>query len=176
MQERAARWALMRERFNKQDAEKEKEKRKKTKEASKSESRSESPSRKRIILIVVGVLVLLLGGGAAIFFFAVERDIKMTADEVYAEFTKNTNAANQKFKGKFVQIRGKLTTHKPENKAEQLVFEGPADRQWHIVIVPTAAQAKELKAGQEVVLRGRFMPRKDAPDGNLQLSNCTIVK
>jgi tetratricopeptide (TPR) repeat protein len=168
MQERAARWALMRERFNKEDTEKQQKKRKETKES----KTVGSKSNKRLVLAIVGVVVLLLGGGAAIF-FVLNRETKVTADEVYAEFSKNNAAANERFKGKFIQIRGKLTTFTTEKKVEQLIFEGGGDVKWHIV-VPGGPQTKELKAGQEVTIRGRLMPRKE--DADLQIGNCTIVK
>ena len=127
-----------------------------------------------MILTIAGLVILLLGGGAALFFF-MQGDIKLTAEQAYAEFAKDTAAANKKYNGKFVRIHGKLTTVTTDKKVEKLVFEGAGDGNWHIVVVPTAADAKAMTAGQEVTIRGRFTQRK-APDGDLQLANCSLVK
>lgn len=168
MAERAAKWAAIRAKFNQADqaaVRKEKEEAK--------EARARRPAG-RVVLMAAAALaaVGLVGGGAYLLFFA-ERDVPVTAAQLYDEFDKDNAGANQRYKGKFLQIKGKLGTFTVKNR-EQFTFDPPAENHWHIEFYPRAQDAKEMKAGQDIILRGRLNPRKGG-DENLLVGNCTLV-
>ena len=103
------------------------------------------------------------------------RDFKLTAEEAWKEYDQNTAAANKKYRGKFVQVTGKLHIYKTE-KATQFFLEAPSqDAKWSIIFLPHQKDAPSLKDGQDITIRGRFLARKE-PDGHLAMSNCTILK
>jgi tetratricopeptide (TPR) repeat protein len=129
--------------------------------------------RAGIVAAAVAVL-LLVGGGAYYAIFVKKSEERMTAAHAWEEFAKDTPGANQKYKGKFVRITGPIRK-RAEGQATRLFFEAPEDAKWAIEFTLPAAQQTELKEGEEITLRCRFGTRKE-PDGNLLLSNCTVLK
>jgi tetratricopeptide (TPR) repeat protein len=129
--------------------------------------------------MVVTLAVLFLGavglGVYALFFSG--RDVKISADDVWREYAQNTNAANKKYKGEWVQVKGTLRIYKTE-KVTQFFFKSPdEDAKWGILFDLSKAPDKDsLKNndGQEITIRGRFTSRKEP--GNLTMSNCTLIK
>src|SRR5262249_21860398 len=86
---------------------------------------------------------------------------------------KDTPAANQKFKGKFVRMTGTVKVFN-QGKGNRVFFEAPADLNWGIEVGLRASDLKDIKGGQEITVRCRLGTRKE-PDGNLTLSNCTLL-
>ena len=62
-----------------------------------------------------------------------------------------------------------------DGKSTRLAFDPPKDAKWRIEFALRPADLKGIKSGQELVVRGRFAPRKN-PDANLTLSNCTLLE
>jgi len=165
--ERAALWAAMRDRERKRAVGQ------KPEEDERSSSGGGLAVPPWLFLAAGAVVVLgLLGGGAYFFFFA-NREPRLTAEQAWQEFDANTTAANKKYRGKFVQVTGKVKVF-TENKRERLFFDRGKDAKWGIEFTVRGADKDKVKDGEEVTLRGRFGTRK-APDGNLVLSNCTVV-
>jgi hypothetical protein len=141
---------------------------------------SSAPSSSRglpwgIILKVLGaVAVLALMGGGVYYLFFMQHDIQVTAAEVWDEYSKDTPAANQKYKGKFVRITGKLKVYSAPGKTTHYFFETPENAKWGIEFVLQAKDIGQVKDGDELTLRCRFGTRRE-PDGNLMLSNCALV-
>ncbi len=128
---------------------------------------------RRILIVTIALaIVSALGYGAYALMFA-NRDTKVEAAEVWKEYEQNNDAANQKYKGKFVLVSGKLKIY-TANKTTQLFFEPPQDdAKWQITF-NLPKDMKALKNGQDLIVRGRFMPHKK--DANLSMSNCSLVK
>ncbi|HTU18228.1 MAG TPA: tetratricopeptide repeat protein [Gemmataceae bacterium] len=167
--ERAKLWAEMRHRERQKDQtleEREQE----------SEPRSSGSTRllRRTLVIVVGLLLLgSLGYGAYVLIAG--GDLKRTAEQVWTEYDQDLNAANKRYRGRFVQVSGKLHIYKDE-KTTQFFFESPAeDAKWSIVFLPKPKDAAELKEGQDITIRGKFAPNKK-PDKHLVLSNISILQ
>jgi hypothetical protein len=92
---------------------------------------------------------------------------------VWKEYAQNTAEANKKFKGKFVQVSGRLAVVKTD-KTTQLSFDPPeSDAKWRLLF--SLKDARDLKDGQEIIVRGRFQQRKDQPESPLLMSNCSLV-
>jgi hypothetical protein len=127
-------------------------------------------ARVALVLVVIGILGLAGGGG---YYFLFTGDVRLTAGKAWEEFARDTPGATKTYRGKFVQITGKLKVVQV-NKINHVLFEGPADAKWGIELVLRPDEVKTLKSGQELTVRCRFGTRKE-PDGNLLLSNCTIV-
>jgi hypothetical protein len=123
-------------------------------------------------VLAAAVLLALLGGGAY-YLFAMPHEARLTAADAWEEFSKDTPAAQKKYKGQFVQIRGKLQVV-TSGKTTRLYFERPATAKWGITFVLPVEQAKKVQSGQEITVRCRFGTRKE-PDGDLLLSNCNLV-
>jgi tetratricopeptide (TPR) repeat protein len=128
---------------------------------------------RRILVVTIALaIVSALGYGVYALMFA-NRDTKVEAAEVWKQYEENNDGANQKYKGKFVRVWGKLKIY-TANKSTQLLFEPPQDdAKWHITF-SLPKDMKDLKNGQDLIVRGRFMPRKK--DANLSMSNCSLVK
>jgi hypothetical protein len=168
MLERARMWAEMRHRERKSAAQEEKE------ELREQNRPAERRGVGKFLLAVAAVVavVLLLGGG--VYLLAnVQFDTRLTSQQAWEEFAKDTKAAQQKYKGRFVRLSGKLkiTT---VGKGTALTFEPPEGAKWSITFSLPHDQVKDLQTGQEITVRCRFGSRPE-PDGNLQLSNCTLV-
>ena len=170
VKERELLWAAMRQRLNKADEEAARSG--KTSRYDDDDGAS-TGHRKLIVLTVAAAVLLLIGGGAAYVFAA--RESRLTAAEAWEEFSRDKAVATEKYKGKFVQITGKVVSRPAKNNTEQLMMETGPDAKGHIEFKLKEAEMKGLKSGQEVTLRGRFSPRKE-PDADLLLSNCTLVK
>ncbi len=174
MRERAMLWAAMRDKFKKADeaaAEKER------KEHTPRERGQLGLSRRGLLLVAAALSVLALVGGGTYFLFFMERDIKVTAADVCKEYNANASAAAQRYKGRFAQVTGKLAVQTTKNDTQQIIMEG-GESGGHIEFTLRPDDAKAVKAGQEVTLRGRLSARKD-PEGKettLLLSNCNLVK
>ena len=167
-------WAAMRDKFKKADeaaAEKER------KQHTPRERGRLGLSRRGLLLGAAALAVLALVGGGAYFLFFMERDIQVTAADVCKEYNANATAAAQKYRGRFVQVTGKLAAQTTKNNTQQLIMEG-GEGEGHIEFTLRPDDAKAVKAGQDVTLRGRLSPRKDpeGKDTTLLLSNCNLVK
>jgi tetratricopeptide (TPR) repeat protein len=129
---------------------------------------------RRTLVVLLGVLLLgSLGFGAYVFIAG--RDTGVTAEEVWKEFDKNNDAANKKFKNKWVQVTGKLRIYKTES-ATEFLFEAPTeDAKWSIIFRPPPKDAPTLKDGEAITVRGRFLQRK-GDDDHVGLINCSIIK
>lgn len=128
-----------------------------------------------MMLKIAGVLVVLglLGGGGYSLFQS--RETRLTSTEAWTTFDENTEAANKKFKGQFVQITGKIKVY-PVGKSSRFFFEFPEGSKWGIECTLRQAEMKELKEGQTITIRGRFTQRRKEPDSNVAMSNCSLVK
>jgi tetratricopeptide (TPR) repeat protein len=124
------------------------------------------------VLRVTLVLVSLGGGGGGIFWF-MTGESHVTATQVWEEYDKDTPGANQKYKGKFVLITGKVKIITDKQTARSFLV-GSESGKWGIEFVLPKDKKDTIKDGQEVTLRCRFNQRKE-PDGYLVLSNCTLV-
>jgi len=124
--------------------------------------------------IIAAAALLLIGGGTYCTIHIMKSDQHLTAASAWEEFANDTPGASQKYKGKFVQLTGRVKM-RAEGQANHLSFEAPENAKWEIEFTLPAAQAKELKDGQEITIRCRFGTRKES-DGNLLLSNCTLQK
>jgi hypothetical protein len=177
MSERARLWAELRHRERQSEpAPVRQHKKKEKKEKEKSESFSIDVGlllRRMVIVVGVAAVLALIAGGAYFLFFG-ERDLRLNALETWEEFSKDTAAANQKYKGKFILLTGKVKIF-TAGKSNRYFFEAPESSKWGIEISLPAKDLKELKADQEITVRCRFGTRKE-PDGNLVLSNCTLLK
>jgi hypothetical protein len=137
------------------------------------EAREYGPWVRRVVAAVAASILLLgLGGGS--YYWFTHREIKLTADEVGIEFAKSTKDASEKYKGKWVQVSGKVIIQ-ADGKATRIGFDGPKDAKWRIEFSLRPTELGEIKTGQEITVRGRLAPRKN-PDSNLMLSNCNLVK
>jgi tetratricopeptide (TPR) repeat protein len=168
--ERARLWAEMRYRERQHQSGHEREERQR---AVSSEGGKGIGHRAGIIAAAVAIL-LLAAGGAYYAIFVKKSEERMTSAHAWEEFARDTPGANQKYKGKFVRITGPVRK-RAEGQATRLFFEAPEDAKWGIEFTLPTAQMTELKDGEEITLRCRFGTRKE-PDGNLLLSNCTVVK
>jgi hypothetical protein len=120
------------------------------------------------------VVLALVGGGVYAFFFA-NREASLTAEEVWREFEADTGAANAKYKGKFVQVTGKVLVHTDRGRGRYF-FEAPSKgAKWAVEFMPPASQVNDVKANQEITVRGR-LSRPRGTDVNVVLSNCTLVR
>jgi tetratricopeptide (TPR) repeat protein len=139
--------------------------------------RSRLLRRTAVVLLAVVVLSSTAFGVYSLAF--ANRAIRLTAAEAWQEYAQNTAEANKKYRGKWVRVTGRLkvvTDNKTNNKTTQLFFEPPQeDAKWFISIALKPTDAKDLKPGEEIILLGRFNARKE-PDGNLPMSNCSLVK
>jgi len=131
---------------------------------------------RRVILLLglLAVVGILGAGGYYAYLFLFTGDIKLTAEELTEEFAKDTPTANKKYKGKFVQVTGKvmMTTG---SAASQLSFEPTGGVHWKIIFALRKDDAKKITAGQQVTVRCRLSSRKE-PDGNLSLTSIELVK
>jgi hypothetical protein len=126
------------------------------------------------LVVKIGLVVLVLGlvgGGSYWLFFTGEPRLK--ANEVWKEYEADTAAANKKYKGVFVQVTGKVKMFTDPQGNEHTFFEMPEEK-WGIEITLPRSQMKGVSEGKTITVRGRFAGR--AGDGNLNLSNCTLVK
>jgi hypothetical protein len=120
------------------------------------------------VLVVAG----LIAGGVYLL-PKIQFDTRMTAQEAWDEFANDTKGAQQKYKGRFVRITGKLKIA-TVGKGTALFFEPPEGAKWAISFTLPRDQAKDLQTGQDITVRCRFGLRQE-PDGNLLLSNCSLV-
>jgi tetratricopeptide (TPR) repeat protein len=166
--ERARLWAEMRYRERRTSLEK--ENRQAQQEA---EPRERSPWVGRMLKAALAATILLAGGSSAYYFFQ-HREVRLTAEEAWQEYARDTKGASDKYKGRFVQITGKVTVP-ADAKITRLAFESPKEAKWHIEFALRPDEMKTIKAGQQITIRGRFGPRKN-PEANLMLSNCNLLK
>jgi hypothetical protein len=128
--------------------------------------------------LVVGVALAILAGvgfgGYAIYDAVANSDYKLTADEAWEEYAKDTKAADQKYKGKFIQLKGKVQ-QVPGGAANKFMFELHSGATWRIEFILKKDESKDLEAGKEITIRCRFTKRKE-PDGNLNLSSISLLK
>jgi tRNA_anti-like len=135
---------------------------------------------RRAIVVLLGVALLSAAGYGMYSLIFANRDIKISAIDLWNEFAKNNEQANQKYKelfksGKFLRVTGKLKARKME-KTTQLVFAPPdEDAKWFIKINLRPSDMKDLQPDQEVTIRFRFNPRK-TEDSDLDMSNSTLIK
>jgi tetratricopeptide (TPR) repeat protein len=127
-----------------------------------------------MLLKVAGVLLVLgaLGAGGYFLFFH-NREPRLDAIAVWKEYDMDTAAANLKYKGKFVQVTGKVKEF-TSGQAKRFFFQMPGDAKWGVEFNVRVQQAKELKEGQTVTIRGRFNPRKGT-ETNVVMSNCNLI-
>jgi hypothetical protein len=123
--------------------------------------------------VALAILAGMGFGGYAIYDAVANSDYKMTADEAWEEYAKDTKAANQKYKAKFIQLRGKVQ-QVPGGAANKFMFEPHSGATWRIEFVLKKDESKDLQAGQEITIRCRFTTRKE-PDGNLNLSSISVL-
>jgi tetratricopeptide (TPR) repeat protein len=168
--ERARLWAEMRYRERQLQSGHEREERQR---AVSSEGGKGIGRRAGIVAAALAIL-LLVAGGAYYAIFVKKSEERMTSAHAWEEFARDTPGANQKYKGKFVRMTGPVRK-RAEGQATRLFFEAPEDAKWGIEFTLPTAQMTELKDGEEITLRCRFGTRKE-PDGNLLLSNCTVVR
>jgi hypothetical protein len=167
--ERAKMWAEMRHRERLAGIEEQKPEVKPARETS-----VRVPSLKTVLKVFAAAAVLLLIGGGGYYLFFMQHDFKVTALDAWDEYSRDTPAANQKYKGKFVQITGKVKVYSEPGKSTHLFFEGPEGAKWGIEFTLRANDMQEVKDGDEITVRCRFGTRRE-PDGNLLLSNCTLL-
>jgi hypothetical protein len=99
---------------------------------------------------------------------------RITARQVWEEFDRDTHAANQKYKGRTVQITGQVRIVTIQ-ETTRFYLAGPEGARWSIEFVLPSDQKHLVRDGDEVTLRCRFAARK-GPDGNLMLSTISLVK
>jgi tetratricopeptide (TPR) repeat protein len=169
MAERARLWAEMRARERQGTVVKEIE----TAKRPEREPRNYGPL---LGLLLKGTVVLaLLGGVGLLVYWFMTGEPRVTAAQVWEEYDKDTAAANQKYKGKFVVVTGKVKIVTNQQTARYFLV-GSESGKWGLEFVPQQKQQKDaLKDGQEVTLRCRFNLRKEQPDANLLLANVTVV-
>jgi hypothetical protein len=126
--------------------------------------------------VVLLALVLLSSTAFAVYSLAFSnRAIRLTAADAWKEYAQNTAEANKKYRGKWVRVTGALKVV-TTNKTTQLFFEPPQeDAKWLITFSLKPTEIKDLKPGEEITILGRLNSRKE-PDGNLPMSNCSLVK
>src|SRR5262249_13846886 len=135
------------------------------KESKRSEPSDRPPIGPVLLKVAAAAAVLLLLGGVVYYAFIMEHDVSLTAEKAWAEFDGNTEAANKKYKGKFVRITGKVKVEKGE-AGEKLVLEGSPGAKWGFEITLRPVQRKDVQAEQTLTVRGRFVARKE-PDSNV---------
>ncbi len=124
-----------------------------------------------MVLLALGGLG---GGGYYLYASMAFREPRVQAETVWQEFDGDSNAANTKYKGKFVQVTGRVRIY-TQNNRPRLFFEGPQEKPpWGIEVNLRPTQMQEVQDKQQVTVRGRFAQRKDK--GNLTMSNCTLLK
>jgi hypothetical protein len=166
--ERAKMWAEMRYRERKKESQWEEQ----AEEREWASASSRRLMRRTIVVILAATFLFAIGVGVYTLFFA-NRDIKLTAEDVWKEYAQNTAAANKKYKGRFVQVKGTVRIYKTE-KNTQFFFRSPEeDAKWGILF--DLRDRDSVKDGEDIIIRGRFTQRKE-PDGNLAMSNCSIVQ
>jgi hypothetical protein len=168
MSERARLWAEMRHRERRADMVSELEESRPEKEA-----RERSPWVGRILKIAVAAAVLI-GAGGGLFYWLSHRDSRITAEEVWQEFANDNQRAGERYKGKFVQVSGKVIVQ-TTGKSSRLAFEPPKDAKWRIEFALRSNESEGIKSGQELTVRGKFAQRRN-PEANLMLSNCNLMK
>jgi hypothetical protein len=136
-------------------------------------ARERSPWVGRILKLAVAAAILI-GAGGGLFYWLSHRESRMTAEEVWQEYAKDNARAVEHFKGKFVQVSGKVIVQ-TDGKSTRLAFDPPKDAKWRIEFLLRSGELQGIKSGQELTVRGRFAPRKN-PEANLTLSNCTLVE
>jgi hypothetical protein len=125
------------------------------------------------VLVALLMIVVLAGLGWGAYQLFAGREPRLTADAARAEFEANTEAANKKYRGKFVQVTGKVKVYKID-KAQRYFFEMPATAKWGIELGLQPRAAAEIKDGEEITVRGRFAARK-GENTNVLISNPTII-
>ena len=128
------------------------------------------------ILLKVAIAVALLGSlGFAGFYSFQAREARLDSVAVWEEFAADSEATSQKYKGRFVQVTGKIKSY-PVGKASRFFFEIPKGANWGIECTLRPADSKDLKDGQTITVRGRLTPRPKKPDSNVSISNCNLLK
>src|SRR5262249_239009 len=123
MSERARMWAEMRFRERRASTLLEREESAPAKGA-----RQRSPWVGRILKIPVPV-ALLTGVGGGLFYCLSHRDARTTADEVWQDFASNNEKAGERYKGKWVQVTGKVVVQ-TDGKTSKVAFDPPKDAKW----------------------------------------------
>jgi hypothetical protein len=106
---------------------------------------------------------------------AAEAKTVIEASQLWDEFDQDTKVANARYKGRFVQVRGKVKMVTFEQTTHTFLAAGPDDARWGIEFLLPRAETEQLKDGDEITLHCLLGTRKQ-PDGNLNLSKCTLVK
>ena len=130
----------------------------------------------RRTLIALAACALLGGvgyGGYFIYTSIANADFKVTPQELHEEFSLDGAEASAKYKGKFVQISGKVSAA-TDGKAAKFAFDPPSGSKWAIEFYLRKDDVKSVKSGQEIKIRCRLNTR-NKPEDNLTLNNVTLL-
>ena len=124
-----------------------------------------NPWKKRILL---SILILVLAGAGYYWYIATEKFADTTESEAaytvdamdfIKEFTTNDSAANAKYRGKIVVVNGTVSAIEPADSATMNVKFVDTTTSSYIIFAfqeQHAAEAKTLKAGDLVSIKGSF--------------------
>ena len=119
------------------------------------------------ILIMMAVLAVVAGGGAYWYTFMqphknmqkASPDFKLTAKNIFTEFSENEKAANTKYLGKVVELTGKVAEVKNENNQSAIVLEdmlfGVSTYMDSSYCAANPKVLQDISKGQTITIRGQ---------------------